>query len=74
MYISPHNHRAIIPQRSRGIAARAYLYMSYQYKILLARNQLELYLKWDKDYPPNRNECLRNQLIAEVQGYSKYYQ
>lgn len=68
MYISPHNHRAIIPIRSRGIAARAYLYMSYQYKILLDRNQLELYLKWDKAYPPNRNECLRNQLIAEVQG------
>lgn len=51
MYISPSVRLALPPERSRGIIARAYLYMSYTYKIPLDANHLELYYKWDKEFP-----------------------
>lgn len=70
MYISPSHHLALPPERSRGIIARAYLYMSYQYKIPLDKNHLELFYKWDKEFLPTPNECLRDTLIKEVQGNS----
>ena len=70
MYISPSDRLALPPERSRGIIARAYLYMSYRYQLPLDKNHLELYYKWDIEFPPDRNECKRNHLIEKIQGNS----
>lgn len=70
MYISPSDRLALPPKRSRGIIARAYLYMSYRYQLPIDKNHLELYYKWDREFPPDGNECKRNHLIEKVQGNS----
>lgn len=56
------------PKRSRGVIARAYLYMSEQYGIRLSTAQRRLYEAWNRMYAPDDNECLRNQLIKAEQG------
>ena len=68
MAISSQEQMALPPVRARGIIARAYLYMSYQYKIPIDRNHMELYQKWDEDFAPDSNECKRNELIGKIQG------
>ena len=56
------------PKRSRGIIARAYLYMADKYGIRLSRAQARLYAAWNRMYPPTANECRLNVLITAVQG------
>lgn len=56
------------PERARGIIARAHKYMEGRYKIKLSSSQKKLFDAWDNMYPPDANECKRNQLIARVQG------
>lgn len=68
MFISPEKRLALPPERARGIIARSYLYMSYHYQLPLDKNHLELFFKWDKEYAPSENECLRDRLIEQVQG------
>ena len=60
--------RAQPPKNSRGLIARAYLYMSDKYKIRLSQAQRRLYEAWDRMYPVTESECLRNELINKVQG------
>lgn len=60
--------RAQPPKSSRGLIARAYLYMSDKYKIRLSQAQRRLYEAWDRMYPVSQSECLRNELIKKVQG------
>lgn len=59
---------ASIPKRAKGIVARAYLYMSYTYKIPLTMDQIDLFRYWNRKYRVTRNECIRNELIKEIQG------
>lgn len=68
MRISSKDDLAAPPERSRGMIARAYLYMANAYGISLSQDQLEQYIKWDRLYQPTRLECERNKLIAKVQG------
>ncbi|MBO8415258.1 MAG: endonuclease [Proteobacteria bacterium] len=56
------------PRRSRGVIARAYLYMADKYGIRLSNTQKRIYEAWNRQYQPDDNECLRNQLIEDVQG------
>jgi len=58
---------------SRGAIARAYLYMADQYSLKLSKSGRRLYQAWDKQHPPSRWECRRNQLIEEIQGNSNKF-
>lgn len=68
MHINFQDRSAEIPQRARGIAARAMLYMSETYKVQLSKNQRKLYEVWDEIYPPDADECMWNSLIKKRQG------
>ncbi|MBO6258545.1 MAG: endonuclease [Succinivibrio sp.] len=61
------------PHSSRGIVARATLYMAERYHIKISAEQQKLFLSWNKMYPPTPNECLRNKLIASVQGNENHF-
>jgi len=56
------------PQQSRGSIARAYLYMAAQYQLKLSKKETQLFNAWNKQQPPGRWECERNELIANIQG------
>lgn len=69
MLVDFKGRRAQPPERSRGLIARAYLYMVSHYEgLTLARQQRQLFEAWNKMYPPSENECLRNELIKKRQG------
>lgn len=59
---------ASIPNRAKGIVARAYLYMSSTYKIPLTSEEINMFRYWNKKYKVTKNECIRNKLIKEIQG------
>ena len=64
--------RGVIPKEptagARGNLARAYLYMSFQYRIHI-ENKLEDRLRsWHLEDPPDKAENRRNSLIELVQG------
>ena len=52
----------------RGDIARAYFYMSYQYKISLSEDLEDLMRKWHIDDPPDKWEERRNDRIEGIQG------
>ena len=56
------------PKASRGMIARAYLYMSDRYNVRLANAQRRLYEAWNRMYPADKIECRRNELIKKEQG------
>lgn len=68
MVIDYKNHKVQPPKRSRGIVARAYLYMSNRYNITLSKRELKLFETWNKQYPPTPWECKRNLIISRIQG------
>ncbi len=69
MVIDRSKEEAMPPVRARGIIARAYLYMSSRYNIELEKDKKHLFQKWDKMYAPDKNECLRNSRIRQIQGH-----
>ncbi len=52
----------------RGDIARAYFYMSQQYKVPLRKKQEDLFIHWHVTDPPDRWEMDRNSAIEEIQG------
>lgn len=68
MLIDRKRQRVTPPERSRGVIARAYLYMSMMYGIDLDAEHVNLFNRWNKEYRPDMNECRRNLLIKEIQG------
>lgn len=68
MLIDRKRQRVTPPERSRGVIARAYLYMSMMYGIKLDAEQINLFNRWNRDYRPDQNECRRNLMIKEIQG------
>ncbi|MGN1281683.1 MAG: endonuclease [Succinivibrio sp.] len=68
MIIDRSRQRVTPPEGARGIVARAYLYMSEKYSIPLDKEHINLFNRWNKAYPPSKNECRRNRLIAQIQG------
>ncbi len=57
----------------RGIIARAYLYMAETYGISLSKNQRQLFVAWNKQYPPEAWEIKRNKRIMSIQGNDNSY-
>jgi deoxyribonuclease-1 len=64
------NKRAIPSNKSKGIIARAYLYMSSTYKneCRIYIKEKQLFQKWSKQYPVTKDECHRAKLISKLQG------
>ena len=59
------------PARSKGVVARAYLYMDWAYKrYKMSRQQKRLMATWNAMYPPSEWEILRNARIKQAQGNS----
>lgn len=52
----------------KGIIARAYLYMAKRYTINLEPSAQNLYLNWNKQYPPTKWEITWNNQVNFVQG------
>lgn len=65
--------RAQPPQASRGMIARAYLYMAQKYSIPLSTKQKQQYNAWNQEFPPSEFECQRNVLIQHRQGNANPY-
>ena len=53
---------------ARGRIARAMLYMSDQYDLYLKKKLKSLLIDWDRKYPPEQAEYLRNDRIEQIQG------
>lgn len=68
MVIDTQRKMAQPPERSRGVVARAILYMSEAHNIRLSDAQRKLYEAWNNKYPVTDWECHRDDLIAAVQG------
>ncbi len=62
------NHQIQPPPHTRGMIARAYLYMHQQYQIPLTNQALSQYQQWHRLHPPSEWEKARNLKIATVQG------
>lgn len=73
MLIDRKRQRVTPPERSRGVIARAYLYMSMMYGIELDAEHINLFNRWNKEYKPDQKECKRNLLIKEIQGNENPY-
>lgn len=57
-----------LPDHAKGIVARVYLYFEEQYPFFeIKKKQKELFLKWDKEFPPDDWECLRTYRIEKLQ-------
>lgn len=67
-YIDRDQNTVTPPNKSKGIIARAYLYMQDRYQIKLSNKDQNLFNMWDKLYPPTKEECQRNIFIGRVQG------
>lgn len=61
------------PASSRGIVARANLFMADKYKIRLSDSQRKLFNAWDKQYPPTPWEKKWAKKVAEIEGYKNPY-
>lgn len=66
--ISPKQRSVVPPNRAKGIIARAYLYMSQRYNLALTTAEERMFKTWSDRFPPDKNECRRNELIELVQG------
>lgn len=57
------------PARSKGIVARANLFMADKYKVRLSDSQRKLFNAWNKQYPPNAWEKKWAASVAKIEGY-----
>lgn len=65
--------RVMPPERARGAIARTYLYMSDRYGFRLSKAQTQLMQAWNRQYPVNQWECVRDQRIERIQGNHNPY-
>ncbi|SFS84844.1 deoxyribonuclease-1 [Succinivibrio dextrinosolvens] len=68
MYFNKNKYLVQPTARSRGIIARAYLYMNARYNLPLDLEHLRLYRQWSRTYKVDDNECKRNYMIKRIQG------
>ena len=68
MFYNRAHHLSQPTERSRGIVARAYLYMNARYGLHLNHKQLRMYRSWNQKYKPTDDECKRNYIITKIQG------
>ncbi|HOG68097.1 MAG TPA: endonuclease, partial [Fibrobacteraceae bacterium] len=55
-------------KEARGIIARVSFYMEKTYGVSLSNQDRKLFEAWDRMYPVNSKECLRDKRIYNVQG------
>ena len=66
--------RAAEPQdTAKGMIARIQFYMHDQYALAMSRQQQQIFLAWDRLYPPSGWEIERNRRITRVMGHSNPY-
>ena len=53
----------------KGQVARVYFYMHDRYNLSMSRQQQQLFMAWDKKFPPNQWERTRDERIANVMGH-----
>ncbi|STX81488.1 putative endonuclease-1 [Legionella busanensis] len=58
---------------AKGIVARANLFMSEKYGIQLSEAQRNLFIAWDKQFPPEKNEKWWAAAVAKIEGYTNPY-
>ena len=54
----------------KGMLARVYFYMHDRYNLPMSRQQQQLLMQWDKQYPPSQWELERDRRIAARMGHS----
>jgi deoxyribonuclease-1 len=63
------NARVAEPRpEARGLIARVQFYMHDRYNLPMSRQQQELYMAWNTQYPPTAWEILRDERIARRMG------
>lgn len=71
--IDPETKRVEPRPEIRGMIARTYLYMSDTYHFHLSDSQRQLFLAWNKQYPPSDAEFEWNERVFRVQGNHNSY-
>jgi deoxyribonuclease I len=68
------NLRQVEPDNKiKGIVARANLFMSDKYDIELSPEQRQLFLEWNKKFPPGAWEKHWAKDVENIEGYKNYY-
>ena len=65
--------RAEPPDFSKGIVARANLFIADHYRIRMSPSQRQLLEAWDKLYPPGKWEKEWAGRVASIEGYENRY-
>lgn len=61
------------PNQAKGMIARIHFYMYDRYGLNMSRQQQQLMMAWDKQYPVTPWELERHDRIARVMGHSNPY-
>ncbi|MFH0265559.1 endonuclease [Vibrio rumoiensis] len=62
------DRKAQPPQQARGLIARTYLYFDATYsQFRLSKQQKQLFVAWDKQYPVSRFECQKAKIVESYQ-------
>ncbi|MFH0257100.1 endonuclease [Vibrio rumoiensis] len=62
------DRKAQPPQQARGLIARTYLYFDATYsQFRLSKQQKQLFVAWDKQYPVSTFECKKAQIVKSYQ-------
>ncbi len=63
-----HKKSVEVPEHSRGMIARAYLYMDANYQnYRMSKQEKRLMQVWNREYPVIKEECVRTQRIENIQ-------
>ena len=68
--INKKQHQVEPPDYAKGTVARAYLFMAYFYSISLKEGEYELFIDWNRRYPPTPWELTWANQVAEIEGYT----
>lgn len=61
------------PDDSKGIIARAYLFMAEHYQLSLSPSQRQLFEAWNRLYAPTEWEKKWAKEVARIEGYENPY-
>lgn len=58
---------------AKGLVARVHFYMYDRYDMNMSREQQQLFIAWNKQYPPTPWELERNRRIKSITGYGNEF-
>lgn len=73
IYFDKTNRKAEPDDRIKGLVARANLFMADRYDIRLSPSQRQLFLAWNKQFPPTEKEQEWGRAVALIEGYPNPY-